>query len=112
MMGRSKREHLEGSTVQSGFLLGFAATGHDLAVLIASGVDLVSCVAPMADGEDIAYWLQGTQDDLANQLRRVGLSSIDMLDRKHLRALDHETAAVSGLRLAGYGRPLPHWFSR
>ena len=112
MMGRSKREHLEGSAVQSGFLLGFAATGHDLAVLIASGVDLVSCVAPMADGEDIAYWLQGTQDDLANQLRRVGLSSIDMLDRKHLRALDHETAAVSGLRLAGYGRPLPHWFSR
>ena len=41
-----------------------------------------------------------------------GLSSIDMLDRKHLRALDHETAAVSGLRLAGYGRPLPHWFAR
>lgn len=112
MMGRSKREHLDSGSVQCGFLLGFAASGHDLAVLMASGVDIISCVAPMADGEDIAYWLQGTQEDLANQLRRIGLSSIDMLDRKHLRALDHETASVSGLRLAGYGRPLPHWFSR
>ena len=112
MMGRSKKENLQGTTTQAGFLLGFAASGHDLAVLMASGVDLVACVAPMADGEDIAYWLQGTQDDLAHHLRRIGLSSIDLLDRKHLRALDQETAAVSGLRLAGYGRPLPHWFAR
>jgi hypothetical protein len=112
MMGRSKKEHLNDTTTQAGFLLGFAASGHDLAVLMASGVDFVSCVAPMADGEDIAYWLQGTQEDLANELRRIGLTSVDLLDRKHLRALDQETAAVSGLRLAGYGRPLPHWFAR
>ena len=25
---------------------------------------------------------------------------------------DHETAAVCGLRLVGYERPLPHWFAR
>ena len=112
MTGRSKKEHLSQSTTQTGFLLGFSASGHDLAVLLASGVDLVCCAAPMADAEDIAYWLQGTQDDLASQLRRIGLNSIDLLDRKHLRALDHETASVSGLRLAGYGRPLPHWFAR
>jgi hypothetical protein len=112
MMGRSKKEHLSGTTTQAAFLLGFAASGHDLAVLMASGIDLVACVAPMNDGEDIAYWLQGTQDDLSHHLRRIGLSSVDLLDRKHLRALDHETAAVSGLRLAGYGRPLPHWFAR
>jgi hypothetical protein len=112
MLGRSKKEHLFGTTTQTGLLLGFAANGHDLAVLLASGADLISCVAPMADSEDVAYWLQGTQDDLANELRRIGLSSIDMLERKHLRALDSETAAVSGLRLAGYGRPLPHWFAR
>ena len=66
----------------------------------------------MADTEDIAYWLQGTQEDLASELRRIGLTSIDMLERKHLRALNHETASVSGLRLAGYERPLPHWFAR
>jgi hypothetical protein len=112
MMGRSKKEHLDGTTTQAGLLLGFAASGHDLAVLMAAGVDFVGCVAPMADGEDIAYWLQGTQDDLAHELRRIGVNSVDMLDRKHLRALDPDTAAVSGLRLAGYGRPLPHWFAR
>ena len=109
---RSKKEHLAGETIQTGLLLGFAASGHDLAVLMASGVDIVSCAAPMADTEDIAYWLQGTQEDLANELRRIGLASIDMLGRKHLRALNHETAAASGLRLAGYERPLPHWFAR
>ena len=112
MTGRSKKEHLGGGETQTGFLLGFAASGHDLAVLMSSGIDVVSCVAPMVDTEDIAYWLQGTQEDLASDLRRLGVKSIDMLERKHLRALNHETAAVSGLRLAGYERPLPHWFAR
>ena len=110
--GRSKKEHLSDKAIQTGFLLGFAASGHDLAVLMASGVDIVSCTAPMADTEDIAYWLQGTQEDLATELRRIGVNSIDSLERKHLRALNHETAAVGGLRLAGYERPLPHWFAR
>ena len=110
--GRSKKEHLSDKAIQTGFLLGFAASGHDLAVLMASEVDIVSCAAPMADTEDIAYWLQGTQEDLATELRRIGVNSIDSLERKHLRALNHETAAVGGLRLAGYERPLPHWFAR
>ena len=110
--GRSKKEHLSDKTIQTGFLLGFAASGHDLAVLMASGVEIVSCTAPMADTEDIAYWLQGTQEDLATELRRIGVNSIDSLERKHLRALNHETAAVGGLRLAGYERPLPQWFAR
>jgi len=103
---------LSGRAIQTGFLLGFAASGHDLAVLMASGVEIVCCTAPMADTEDVAYWLQGTQEDLASELRRIGTNSIDSLERKHLRALNHETAAVSGLRLAGYERPLPHWFAR
>lgn len=112
MMGRSAKAHLSGQEIQTGLMLGFAANAHDLAVLVASGVDIVSCETPMAETQDIGYWLQGTQGDLSNELRRIGLNSIDMLDRKHLRALDHETASVSGLRLAGYGRPLPHWFAR
>ena len=112
MTGRSQKEHLSNKTIQTGFLLGFAASGHDLAVLMASGVEIISCTAPMADTEDIAYWLQGTQEDLATELRRIGVNSIDSLERKHLRALNHETAAVGGLRLAGYERPLPQWFAR
>ena len=65
----------------------------------------------MADTEDIAYWLKGLKKTLQVNFD-IGLTSIDMLERKHLRALNHETAAVSGLRLAGYERPLPHWFAR
>lgn len=112
MMGRSAKAHLSGEEIQTGLMLGFAANAHDLAVLAASGINIVSCETPMAETQDIGYWLQGTQGDLSDELRRIGLNSIDMLDRKHLRALDHETASVSGLRLAGYGRPLPHWFAR
>ena len=66
----------------------------------------------MNDPADIAYWLHSTQEELSQHLRRIGIESIDKLERKHLRALDHETAAISGLRLAGYDRPLPHWFAR
>ena len=112
MTGRSKKNNITSPEVQTGFLLGFAANGHDLAVLVASGTNIVACEAPMINGMDIAYWLQGTQNELAQHLRRIGVDSIDMLERMHLRALDHETAAVSGLRLSGYDRPLPHWFAR
>jgi len=75
-------------------------------------VGVVASEVPMADAEDVALWLSGTQTDLADELRRIGVASVDLLQRHHLRALDTETAAVSGLRLAGYGRPLPHWFAR
>ena len=112
MTGRSKKANITSPDIQTGFLLGFAANGHDLAVLVASGVTIIACEAPMVNGMDIAYWLQGTQDELAQHLRRIGVDSIDVLERVHLRALDHETASVSGLRLSGYDRPLPHWFAR
>lgn len=112
IIGRSNKEHLTDSSTQSAVLLGFAATGHDVAVLLAAGVHIVASEVPVADLDDMALWLMGTQDDLAHELRRVGVTSVDMLQRQHLRALDTETASVSGLRLAGYGRPLPHWFAR
>lgn len=112
LIGRSNKEHLSGTSTQSAVLLGFAATGHDVAVLLAAGVHIVASEVPVADLDDMVLWLMGTQEDLAHELRRIGLTSVDMLQRQHLRALDTETAAVSGLRLAGYGRPLPHWFAR
>lgn len=112
IIGRSNKEHLVKATTQSAVLLGFAATGHDVAVLLAAGIHIIASEVPVADLDDMALWLMGTQDDLAHELRRIGVSSVDMLQRQHLRALDTETAAISGLRLAGYGRPLPHWFAR
>ena len=66
----------------------------------------------MEDAMDLALWLQGLSQGLSDILRNLGLDSIDGLTRQNLRALDYETAAVSGLRLSGYERPLPHWFTR
>ena len=66
----------------------------------------------MLEIEDIEFWLQGLTIDLQNTLRNLGLDSVDILQRSHLRALDHDTASVSGLRMSGYERPLPHWFAR
>ena len=49
---------------------------------------------------------------MKRKLRNLGLESIDQLQRSHLRALDYDTAAISGLRMVGYERPLPHWFAK
>ena len=112
LIGRSSKSHLEKSATQTGILLGFSADGHDLAILKASGISVICCEVPMVEAMDLANWLCSIDSDLTAILRRLGLSSIDELKRVHLRALDHETAAVSGLRLVGYERPLPHWFAR
>jgi hypothetical protein len=112
LIGRSSKSHLEGTATQTGILLGFSADGHDLAILKASGISVICCEVPMVEAMDLANWLSSINTDLTAILRRLGLSSIDELKRANLRALDHETAAVSGLRLVGYERPLPHWFAR
>jgi hypothetical protein len=110
MIGRSSKSNLS-STYLPGACSELALHGHDLAVLIASGIPISCCTCPVEQTEDIAIWLHDIQSDLSNTLRRIGVSTIDALSRAHLRALDYETAALSGLRLAGYERPLPHWFS-
>ena len=112
LIGRSSKSNLEGTHTDVGVLLGLSATAHDLAVLKASGFKIIACEVPMADANDLAHWLQTLHQDMAGILSRLGLDSIDRLERANLRALDHETAAVSGLRLVGYERPLPHWFAR
>tara|TARA_B110000459_G_scaffold22140_1_gene21288 strand:+ start:2707 stop:4395 length:1689 start_codon:yes stop_codon:yes gene_type:complete len=112
LIGRSSKAHLEGTHTQSGVMLGLSATAHDLAVLRASGITLIACEVPMVEANDLAHWLQSLHQDISAILSRLGLESIDNLQRQNLRALDHETAAISGLRLVGYERPLPHWFAR
>ena len=42
----------------------------------------------------------------------LGIDALEKLNRRHLRALEHDTAAQSGLRLAGYDRPLPQWMGQ
>ena len=112
MIGRSTKSHLSDSATQTGILLGLSASGQDLAILLASGIEIICCEVPMQDTQDLAHWLQSVGDELTAILRRLGLDSIVQLQRQHLRALDYETASISGLRLVGYDRPLPHWFAR
>ena len=112
MIGRSTKSHLSHSGIQTGMLLGLSASGQDLAILRASGIDVICCEVPMQDPQDLAHWLVSLTNELGGILRRLGLDSIELLERQHLRALDYETAAISGLRLVGYDRPLPHWFAR
>jgi hypothetical protein len=111
IIGRSAKSYLEGTASQAGVLSELALHGHDLAVLIASGMPIACCTCPIEQTEEIAVWLYDINNELSQHLRRIGISTIDALSRAHLRALDYDTAAMSGLRLSGYERPLPHWFS-
>ena len=108
IIGRSTMTYLESKEIVSGVELPWEATSSDLAILCASGVKAVISPAP----KEIEEWLMNLETGLCDNLRRIGIASIDELERKHLRALDHETASTSGLRLSGYERPLPHWFAR
>ena len=112
LVGRSSKANLENSYTDSGIAIGFSANAEDLAKLRASGLKFVCCSTPSEDYNQISIWLNDIQNQLSQILQRLGLESIDSLSRQNLRALDYETAAVSGLRLSGYERPLPHWFAR
>ena len=54
----------------------------------------------MEDYLEIENWLKMMQEELSMILRELGYDSIDALSRQNLRALDFETASVSGLRLS------------
>ena len=112
LVGRSSKANLENSYTDSGIAIGFSANAEDLAKLRASGLKFICCSTPSEDYNQISIWLNDIQNQLSQILQRLGLESIDSLSRQNLRALDYETAAVSGLRLSGYERPLPHWFAR
>lgn len=112
LIGRSNKANLENTYTDSGIELGFSANAEDIAKLRASGVKFVCCSSPSDSYDEISNWLDEIQSKLSTILQNLGLESIDSLSRQNLRALDYETAAVSGLRLSGYERPLPHWFAR
>ena len=112
IMGRSKKNELDKTPVITALEFGFTSDAHDVIVARCAGADFVVTEPPMLEIEDIEFWLQGLTIDLQNTLRNLGLDSVDILQRSHLRALNHDTASVSGLRMSGYERPLPHWFAR
>ncbi len=96
-----------------GYSLPWAPTGTDLAIACSSGGSFVVAKPPDDAGTSakINSWLESTLAQLKGEMIRLGCDSIDKLGRRNMRALDHETASISGLRLVGYERPLPHWFA-
>ena len=57
-------------------------------------------------------WLTNFAATLRGRMTDMGIDALEKLNRRHLRALEHDTAAQSGLRLAGYERPLPQWMGQ
>ena len=112
LIGRSAKSHLSNNHHASGAFSELALNGHDILILLASGINVAASMCPVEEPDEIAEWLYSIQQELTHHMRRIGVITIDSLSRSHLRALDYDTAAISGLRLTGYERPLPHWFSR
>jgi len=81
-------------------------SAEDLLIARAAGCTSIIAPSPDEDIETSLKWIDGT---LRGWMRELGISELSELNRRNLRALDHDTAAISGLRLVGYDRPLPMW---
>ncbi len=95
------------------------ATSDDAAIAAAAGCGIIRASPFSAEeeipstqkarAEAVEKWLSEFAASLRGRLTDMGLDALEKLNRRHLRALEHDTAAQSGLRLAGYDRPLPQW---
>ena len=102
--------------------LPWAANADDAVISVAAGCGMI-CADPFAENEEvpstqkaraaaIEEWLAGFASSIRGRMADLGIDALEKLTRRHLRALEHETAAQSGLRLAGYDRPLPQWLGQ
>ena len=98
------------------------ATSDDAAIAAAAGCGIIRA-NPFSDDESVPStqkaraaavetWLSEFASSLRGRLTDLGIDALEKLNRRHLRALEHDTAAQSGLRLAGYDRPLPQWMGQ
>ena len=108
IIGRAAAAILDGTECEAAIILPWTADHDDLAIISASGIGF----AVSKPDVELEQWMSSLEAGLTNHLSRAGLSSIDELSRSNLRANDYDTASISGIRMAGYDRPLPHWFAR
>ena len=109
LAGRSSNATLDPEITRSGVKLDWTPTGRDLVLLGAGGLGL-TVFRPEDDGPAaLAATLRRLREGMTSHLRDLGLSSIDALGRAHLRATTLDAAVMSGLRVAGFERPLPDW---
>ena len=104
IIGRSVKTNLEATETTAALEFGFTCDAHDIIVARCAGAQFVVTQPPVLEREDMEFWLQGLSIDMMRILRTLGLESIDQVQRAHLRALDYDTAAISGLRMVGYER--------
>jgi glutamate synthase domain-containing protein 2 len=64
---------------------------------------------PVEGGERLANYLHATAEEIKILTMLSGHQSIADLSTEDLRAMDMNTAALTGLKLAGFERPLPMW---
>ena len=78
----------------------------DLIIAVASGC--TALVSPCPDG-DLGTKIDELTIGIRGWMREIGVDRIERIGRRNLRANDFDTAAISGLRLVGYDRPLKMW---
>jgi len=83
-----------------------APGAEDLLICIAAGCSILVSPPPESGLEEHLQWLKST---VRGWMIGLGVDGLEKLSRRNLRALDYDTASISGLRLIGYDRPLPMW---
>lgn len=82
-------------------------SAEDLIIVRASGCSFV--VGPIDEESKISDVSETIMPEIVGIMKEAGLSNFHNVGRRILRAKDMETAAISGLRLIGFERPLPMW---
>ena len=122
MVGLSAREHqLTRKGVAQGISIPWEAAATDALVIAAAGAQFTvtnpfaNSEVPKTDkgkSEVVEKWLATLDSEIRGRLIEIGEDGIDQLNRRHLRALDSDTANMTGIRLAGYDRPMPQWLGQ
>ena len=84
----------------------FEPKAKDMIIAVASGCTAI--VSPHMGGSVHAK-IEVLGKEIRGWMRDIGVDRIDRIGRRNLRANDYDTAAISGLRLVGYERPLKMW---
>jgi hypothetical protein len=81
--------------------------------IVAKGAGFSVIVAPQnSEKKSVENTLIELDSNLRGWMINLGIESLDEITRRNLRAMDYDTAAISGLRLIGYDRPLPMWLGK
>lgn len=90
-------------------LTGICATGQCPTGVATTDPALESKLDRAEGGKRLARFIQALASELDALMLATGHSRLSDLGTEDLRTLDYDAAAVTGLKLAGFDRPLPMW---